>query len=124
MSTTQALLVFLGIPVVLVAGITGLVFAVTRRVHSPPPDGPPLGIAPTPGPCDVRTDAHGRQVHEPASSESDRPTCWTLTCAECATSYREGEHDVHFTHPDQAVTVARSRGWVLAGHRMRCRRCA
>jgi hypothetical protein len=124
MSTTQALLVFLGIPVVLVAGITGLVFALTRHEPSQQSAGPPLGIAPAPGRCDVRTDAHGGTLHEPASSESDHPTCWTLTCAECATAFREGEHDVHFSHPDQAVTVACSRGWVLAGHRMRCRRCA
>jgi hypothetical protein len=124
MSTAQALLVFLGIPVVLIVGITGLVFALTSRERPRPPDGPPAGITRAPHPCDVATDTNGVKVHEPASGESDRPACWTLACAECATAYREGENEVHFTHPEQAVTIARSQGWVLAGHRMRCRRCA
>jgi hypothetical protein len=116
--------VVLGIPLVLFASITGLVYALTSRERPRPPDGPPVGITPAPQPCDVVTDADGHEVHEPASGESDRPPCWTLAYAECATAYREGENDVHFTHPDQAVTVACSRGWVLAGHRMRCRRRA
>lgn len=124
MSTVQALLVFLGIPVAIVMSIIGLVFALTPRERRRPPEGPPVGLTPESIPCDVTTDPRGVQVHEPTNSGSEHPTCWTLACAECATAYREGEHDVHFTHPDQAVNVARSRGWVLAGHRMRCRMCA
>jgi hypothetical protein len=123
-TTAQALLVFLAAPLAIIGLITGLVFAVARRDVRPPPSGPPAGITPTSSPCDVRTEADGRVIHEPASGDTGGRTCWTLVCAECGTPYQEGPHEVHFTGARQAITVAGSRRWVLAGHRMRCPRCA
>ena len=124
MSTTEAVLVFAGIPILIFVAIMIVVFTFTPRQRPRPPDGPPAGITREPGACDVAIDADGREVHEPASGESDRPPCWTLACAECTTAYREGPNDIHFIHPNQAVNTACSQGWVLAGYRMRCRRCA
>lgn len=123
-STAQALLVFVATPLAIIGLITGLVFAIAGRDESSPPSGPPAGIAPERGPCDVRPQAGGDVIHEPASTDTGRRTCWTLACAECGTPYQEGPHDVHFANAWQAITVARYRGWMLAGHRMRCPRCA
>jgi hypothetical protein len=123
-TTVQALLVFLATPLAIIGLITGLVFAVTRRDTCPSPGDPPMGIAPTSSPCTVREEADGRRVHEPASTDTGGRTCWTLACAECRTPYEEGPHEVHFTDARQAITVARSHGWTIAGHRVRCPACA
>jgi hypothetical protein len=125
MTTTQALLVFLGIPLAIFGSIVGLVFALSSRGdRSSRPYAPPLGVAAAPGACDIRTDTDGRTVHEPATTDAGHPICWTLTCTECGSPYQEGSLDVHFTDAGQAVAVGRARGWALVGQRMRCPKCA
>jgi hypothetical protein len=119
----MALLVFVGAPAAIFLTITAIVWGVSRPRPFPDPERPPVGITAEASPCSVHTDADGRKVHEPAP-EGINDLCWRLACAECGTPYREGPEDVHFTGPRQAITVARHRGWTLAGHRMRCRRCA
>jgi hypothetical protein len=123
-TTAQALLVFLATPLAIVGLITGLVFAIARRDVRRPPEGLPVGITAVSSHCDVHTEADGRVIHEPANGDSGGRTCWTLACAECGTRYQEGPHEAHFTGPRQAITIAGARGWALAGHRMRCPRCA
>lgn len=123
MTTIQALLVFLGIPLGIVGLIAAIVYAAHPRQPRPTHLGPPVGVAGAPDPCTVHIDERGREVHEPAMGPGGGTTCWTLSCAECATSYREGTDDVHFTGAGHAVAVGTARGWVLAGHRMRCRNC-
>lgn len=123
MTTIQALLIFLGIPLAVVGAIFAAVYAAAPRGRPVDPPGAPVGTALAPHPCEVETDG-GSERHEPATSDDERPRCWTLACAECRAPYREGRDDVHFTSSENAVGVACVRGWVLAGHRMRCQNCA
>ncbi|WP_143517570.1 hypothetical protein [Pseudonocardia sp. MH-G8] len=124
MSTGVGLLVFLGGPVLITGLITAVVFAVSKPREQGAPAGPPVGITAELLPCRLSADAEGRAVHEPDPDVADRRRCWRLACAECGSRYREGAADeVHFSEPAPVIAVARSRGWALAGHRMRCRRC-
>ena len=123
MTTVQGLLVFLGIPLAVVGLIFAAVYATAPRGRRPDPPGPPVGTTVAPHPCVVDADGDVER-HEVAAADDSGSRCWTLACAECATPYQEGRDDVHFTGPEHAVAVACARGWVLAGHRMRCRNCS
>lgn len=120
MSTWTAVLVFAGIP----AAIVGLIFAVVvlgggrRRPHDPDVV---VGILRPEAGCAVRIDAGGRHVHE--TRPGTDPTCFTVRCAECHTTHRDGTDDVHFTDPRDGTDSVLALGWRLAGPRLRCPRC-
>lgn len=122
MTTIQGLLVFLGTPLAIVGLIFAAVYATAPRGRRPEPHGPPVGTAVALNPCAVDAD-NGVERHVVAADDSG-PRCWILACAECRTPYEEGRNAVHFTGPEHAVTVACAHGWVLTGHRMRCRNCS
>lgn len=120
MSTWTTLLIFAGIP----ATIFGLIFAtVVLTSGRDRPHDPHLvvGLAREDAGCVVRTDAEGRQVHEPGPVTS--PTCFTARCAECHTVHRDGAADVHFAGPREGIDTVTAQGWRLAGPRLRCPRC-
>lgn len=120
MTTLQAMLVFLGVPLAIVGVIVAAVFVAAPRDQRRDAPGPPVGTALASHPCAV--DESG--THEEAAPGDCGPRCWTLACAECRTPYQEGGSAVHFTSAEHAVAVACARGWVQAGHRMRCRNCS
>lgn len=116
----MAALLFAGIP----AAIFGLIFAaatLSSGVERPHDSLTVVGLVREETGCVRATDATGRQVHEPRPGAE--PTCFLARCAECRAVYREGEHDVHFTGRRECVDTVTSRGWRLAGPRLRCPRC-
>lgn len=123
-SALLAFLVFGIVPLALFGLITAAVYLTTTRRPVRAPTGPPIGLSIETTPCVVATDADGSERHEPAASSGEGTLCWMLVCAECARHYQEGAQDVHFSSLREAVEIACARGWTLAGHRMRCHRCA
>ncbi|MFC4950957.1 hypothetical protein [Pseudonocardia sp. GCM10023141] len=120
MSPWTAVLVFVGIP----AAIFGLVaVAVVLSSGRSRPYDPyvVIGAVREETGCAIRTDADGRQVHEPRPGTT--PTCVTARCAECRTVFRDGAHDVHFAGRGECVATVTARGWRLAGPRLRCPSC-
>ncbi|WP_345613129.1 hypothetical protein [Pseudonocardia adelaidensis] len=121
------MLVFAGLPILIVAIVTVVVFATTKPRAPRQPIDPPAGLVAGAMPCRVGTGTDGRRIHLPMSepTDGDISPCLQLACAECGTPYQEGgSAQVHFSSPRRAIETARARGWTLAGYRVRCRRCA
>lgn len=141
LTTTEAILVFAGVPLGITLLITVLVYAAAGRIKAPRDwfgrrgtNGPQShaaldGFVAEPTRCWVGTDGGNREVHHaspPEAAGSPREldsVCWSLRCAVCGLPYRDGPDLMHFTGPSHAVTVARTEGWVLIGRRMHCRSC-
>lgn len=132
LTITQAVLLFVGVPLLVVLAVSAAAIAAERRRQrraATIPARHPTGIDPNTTPCVItRTGDHG-EVHDdapaPAADQRQRGApCWRVRCAICGDDYREGGELVHFATAELAFTVIVARGWAIVTEKVRCPACS
>lgn len=131
MSAWQAVLVFGGVPLAVVALVVAAVYAVERRPGRRAPvrgvvDLTGQGIRPNDRACAITRDSAGREIHDDTPGGTTKradAACWTARCTACGCDYREGGSEVHFATSSEAVAVLRARDWTPTVSGVRCPGC-
>lgn len=130
----EVLLVFVVIPLGLIASVTSVVVLLDRRGlrrRSPGTSSPETaahaGVSPTNQRCWVTRDARGLERHhdQPPGRRARRlrAACWRAECTGCGSTYRETGELVHFEFAAHAMARTRAQGWEVHKEWLLCPDC-
>lgn len=138
MVPVQTILIFVGIPMLVIAAICAVAIVGTRRTgggDTPTPASAPRralsGAVAARRRCWVTAEPGGGERHHDdrpsaaaGTSTRLRRVCWSVRCASCETPYRENSELVHFQSPAHAVAVTEARGWAVRQDWILCGECS